>query len=190
MLGVLVSALLAALIGAFALLAAVARAVARGAPVSPCPGADLRPTPLDAAAVEAASVCLINEVRSADGLPALRLNGSLQRVATTQIGQMVRLNYFAHVRPSGQTPGRLIAHTRYAAHAASLSTGENIGWGTGSDSTPASLVAAWMRSPPHRAVILAARFRNIGVSIVSELPAVLEQDQHGALYAAEFAARR
>ena len=186
----LVSAVLALLIGAFALVLAAAKAVVARRALPPCPGADLRPNPFDGSEVDSASVCLINQVRRAHGLRPLRFNRTLARVATSQVGQMVHLNYFADVRPYGPTPGRLIASTHYAAHAASLSTGQNIGWGTGSDATPASIVSAWMQSPPHRAVILAGGYRDIGVGVTAVLPAVLHQHQQGALYAAEFAARR
>ena len=190
MLGMLVSAVLALLIGALALALAAAKAVVARHALAPCPGADLRPNPLDSSAVDSASVCLINQVRRAYGLRPLRLNRTLQRVATSQVGQMVRLNYFADVRPFGPTPARLIASTRYAAHAARLSTGQNIGWGTGGDATPASMVSAWMQSPPHRAVILATGYQDVGVGVTPLLPAVLGQRRQGALYAAEFAARR
>src|SRR5207302_2804030 len=144
--------------------------------------------PLDSSAVDSASVCLINQVRRAYGLRPLRLNRTLQRVATSQVGQMVRLNYFADVRPFGPTPARLIASSRYAAHAARLSTGQNIGWGTGPDATPASMVSAWMASPPHRRLILAGAFQSVGVAISTSLPAILHHGPRGALYAVEFAA--
>jgi uncharacterized protein YkwD len=139
-------------------------------------------------AVAAATVCLMNEVRNTYHRGALRANGKLQRVATSQVRDMVHLNYFADQRPSGETAGALIAATRYAAHAARLATGQNIGWGTGPDATPASMVAAWMASAPHRALILAGAFRDVGVGVTTRLPAVLERGPQGAVYAVEFAA--
>jgi uncharacterized protein YkwD len=93
------------------------------------------------------------------------------------------------VRPSGTTPGALIASSPYGAHAVDLSAGQNIGWGTGGDATPASMVAAWMASPPHRALILARAFRDVGVGVSTRIPGVLGHGPWGAVYAVEFAAR-
>jgi uncharacterized protein YkwD len=169
-------------------LTAAKAAVARRAAL-PCPGADLRPGPSTAGAVTAATLCLLNQLRSSHHLRALRANGYLQRVATGQVRHMVHWNYFADVPPNGQTPEAMIASSRYAAHAARLATGQNIGWGTGADATPASMVAAWMASPPHRALILARAFRDAGVAVSMRLPAALEQGSGGAVYAVEFAAR-
>ena len=132
-------------------------------------------------------MCLINQLRGLHHLRVLGANRCLQRVATGQVRQMVRLNYFADVRPSGQTPGALIASTGYAAHAASLATGENIGWGTGPEATPASMVAGWMASPSHRALLLGRAFHDIGAGVVPRLPWRL--GRLGAVYAVEFGAR-
>jgi uncharacterized protein YkwD len=156
---------------------------------STCPGASLRPTAANSPAVDAATACLINRVRVANRLRPLHVNRYLQGVASGQVGEMVRWNYFADVRPSGQTPGRLIASSRYAIRAASLSTGQNIGWATGAYTTPANMVATWMSSPPHRAVILAGDFHDIGVGVAPTLPSVLQHGRLGAIYAVEFGAR-
>ena len=67
---------------------------------------------------------------------------------------MVRWDYFADDRPTGQTPLSLVAITRYPVHRAASPIGQNIAWGTGSDTTPAHIVAAWMASPPHREIML------------------------------------
>src|ERR1700730_10942651 len=186
--GALVSAALLLLLGAVAPVIAVARPVVTRRASPPCPGADLRPQAFAAGQVEAATVCLINRIRVSHRLPALHANRYLERVAGSQVGPMVRWNYFADVRPSGQTPARLIASTRYAAHAAGLSTGQNIGWGGGDDNTPARIVAACMRSPPHRAVILAPRFHDVGAAAASVLPTFVGRGVPGVLYAAGVAA--
>jgi len=155
----------------------------------PCPGANLRPSAANSAPVEAATACLINGVRAAYRLRPLHVNRYLQGVAAGQVDEMVRWNYFADVGPSGQTPGKLIASSRYAVRAASLYTGQNIGWATGAYSTPANMVATWMDSPPHRAVILAGDFHDVGVGVAATLPSVLQHGRLGAIYAVEFGAR-
>jgi uncharacterized protein YkwD len=44
-------------------------------------------------------------------------------------------------------------------------TGETIARGLGLSGSPAALVSQWMRSPAHRAVILAPGMRRVGLGI-------------------------
>jgi uncharacterized protein YkwD len=154
-----------------------------------CRDATLQPDPTNGRAIDAAVVCLINNIRAAHRLPPLRANYYLGRVATTQVGEMLRSNYFADVRPSGLTPLALIASTRYVKHAFSFTVGQNLGWATGTDTPPVTMVAAWMNSPPHREIILTRMFRDVGVGELPALPSALERGNAGALYAIEFAVR-
>jgi uncharacterized protein YkwD len=154
-----------------------------------CANANLGPTPADTAAVDTATLCLIDRVRAAHHLRPLWSNHELQAVAATQVSDMVRRDYFSDNSPSGQSPGALIATIPYGAHAASLSTAQDLGWGTLSDATPAGIVAAWMHSPPHREIILTAEFRDAGVGVAPAVPSVLEAGWSGATYAVEFGAR-
>jgi uncharacterized protein YkwD len=149
------------------------------------------PTGTDARAVERATLCLVNQIRSAHNLRALHANSALLGVATSQVRTMLNWDYFSDVRPSGQTPLSLVRVTRYHAHAAAMSVGQNIAWGTGSFATPAHIVAEWMASPPHRAVILTGKYRDAGVGVTPALPGVLRKGpEGGAIYAMEFGARR
>jgi uncharacterized protein YkwD len=91
--------------------------------------------------------------------------------------------------PSWLTPAARITATSYAAHAAGFSIGQNIGWGTGLFTTPAQMVAAWMHSPPHRAIILTGAFNDAGVGVTPIVPSDLGVGEGGATYAIEFAAR-
>lgn len=181
---------LALLVGLLAPLLAAARAVATRAAAPSCPGADLLPEPANLAAAAAATDCLLNRARAAAHEPALHANRSLRRVAFGEVRQMVGWDYFADLPPAGKSSARLIAASRYGARAARLATGQNIGWGTGTYATPANMVAAWMASPPHRALILTPRFSDVGVGVSPTLPAVLGQRESGGLYAVEFGARR
>jgi uncharacterized protein YkwD len=181
---------LALLVGLLTPLLAAARAVATRRAHPPCPGADLLPDPANLAAAGAATACLLNHVRASNHERALRANRYLQGVAFGEVRQMVGWDYFADSPPAGKSPERVIAASRYGARAARLATGQNIGWGTGRYATPASMVAAWMASPPHRALILTPGFSDVGVGISPTLPAVLGQRGSGGLYAVEFATRR
>lgn len=155
-----------------------------------CVGAYLRPNGTNAAAIGAATLCLIDQVRASRGLRTLRPNPALRGVAAGQAYGMLRWNYFADVRPSGQTPMGLVSGTAYRRHAAHLAVGQNIAWGTGSFATPAHIVAEWMASPPHRQIMLTSVYRDAGVGVTAALPSVLRAGSHGSVYVVEFGARR
>ncbi|MGB2710512.1 MAG: CAP domain-containing protein, partial [Conexibacter sp.] len=117
-----------------------------------------------------ATLCLLNRVRSRAGLPPLRLNPKLSRVAGRHSRDMVRRGYFAHVSQNGASPFQRILRSHYVPRNHSWWLGENIGWGTSTLAQPASLVRMWMHSPPHRANILSRRFREIGIGIALGVP--------------------
>jgi uncharacterized protein YkwD len=155
-----------------------------------CPGERLRPTPANAATVNQATLCLIDRIREAHHLRELRSNPQLLGVANSQVASMIHRDYFADVRPSGQTPLSLIDVTAYPAHAADIAVGQNIAWGVGPYSTARHIVAEWMRSPPHRANILSGAYRDAGVAVTPAVPGVLRAGHRGATYAMEFGVRR
>jgi uncharacterized protein YkwD len=187
--GSALGAVLAAVLLVCAVALAAGTAPAGAAPAA-CAGAGLYPVPADVPAVQTATLCLVNRVRAAHGLHPLHFNRELGRVATSQVTHMVRGDYFADVRPSGQTPMSLVEVTRYPAHAADFAVGQNIAWGTGSDTTPAHIVAEWMASPPHREIMLESEFRDAGVAVTPAVPTVLDEGSSGATYAIEFGMRR
>jgi uncharacterized protein YkwD len=164
-------------------------AAAQSSRSQPCRGANLHPTAKNWRAVDAATLCLVNEVRVAHGVRPLRANRELRRVAASQVTTMVARDYFSDDRPTGQTPLSLVAITRYPAHASEFSVGENIAWGTGSFTTPAHIVAELMASPPHREVMLSPEYRDAGVAVTAAIPAVLDAGRRGATYAIEFGMR-
>jgi uncharacterized protein YkwD len=151
-----------------------------------CAGAALAPTPNDLAAVDAATLCLVDRVRAAHGLPALRANVALAAAAARKVGRMLHLDYFADADPAHLTP--LSLATSYAARTHAVTVGQNIAWGTGIDATPASVVERWMQSPPHREIMLAPGFRDAGVAASPAVPSVLSSTG-GATYAMELGVR-
>jgi uncharacterized protein YkwD len=153
-----------------------------------CRGAELLPTAGNASAIEAATLCLVDRDRAAQHLGPLRANGDLRAVATRKVRSMVRWNYFADIGPGGQTP--LVAATRYRANASSVSIAQNIAWGTDTQATPASIVAGWMASPPHRRIILTGSYRDAGVAAIPVVPWRFGHGAYGATYAIEFGKRR
>ncbi len=187
-------------LGAVAAVAAAALLACAGAPsatdaagaataASSCPGANLRPTAANVRAVDAATLCLVNLARGANGLRPLHANRELGHVAAGQVAGMVRRDYFADVSPSGPTLMSLVAVTGYPSHAAGFAVGQNIAWGAGGCTTPAHIVEAWLASPPHREIMLSREYRDAGVAVTPAVPAVLHPGGPGATYAIELGAR-
>jgi uncharacterized protein YkwD len=81
---------------------------------------------------------------------------------------MVDGRFFAHVSPGGQVLSQRLAP--YTNGAGEYQVGENLAWGEGPLATPRSIVDRWMHSDGHRANILNAGFREIGIGIVSGSP--------------------
>jgi uncharacterized protein YkwD len=114
-------------------------------------------------ALEASVLHELNAVRIEHGLRPLRLNGELRGAAAQHSREMLADGYFEHASRDGtafwERIGRWYGaggHTRWAV-------GENLLWSS-PDVTPAAAVARWMASPEHRANILGARWREVGVS--------------------------
>ena len=107
---------------------------------------------------------LVNHVRATHGLHKLKMAASLERASRAHSRDMVRNDYFSHDSDSGESfCARLIRFGYSTAGCTSWTAGENIACGSGSSGTPKAIFMAWMHSPPHRAVILTKRFRNVGV---------------------------
>ena len=127
-----------------------------------CSSTSANPAPSNVRALNAAILCLLNAERAAKGLPALHSNGKLAKAAHAWAGRMVAKRFFAH-ESGHSTPLSRIKKTGYVR--GTWQIGENIAWGSGALATPRAIVNGWMHSPPHRANILHAAFRDIGVGI-------------------------
>jgi uncharacterized protein YkwD len=152
-----------------------------------CVDADLEPAAANLHRVRAAILCLHNQVRARNGLPALRENARLRRAALGHSRHMVADRFFEHTTPGGATMVDRILRARYARADQGWEVGENLAWGTGALSTPRGAVEAWMRSPGHRANILKRSYRELGVGVVLGVPV---SDAAGATYSVEFGVRR
>jgi uncharacterized protein YkwD len=119
-------------------------AAARG-----CRGAGARPGSASSATLRGAALCLVNRARAHAGRPAFGVDRRLGRSARRHSADMARRNYFGHVSPAGGTPGRRARAVGWRGGIA-----EVIAWGCGSLATPRAIVHAWLRSPPHAAILL------------------------------------
>jgi uncharacterized protein YkwD len=103
---------------------------------------------------EASLLNTMNAVRQSHGLPALRVDYHLVRAARGHSADMMRRQYFAH----GSVAGRAVA-----AGARGPVFGEDLAWAT--RLTAQWVVDEWLASPSHRAVLLRAGFRRVGIGI-------------------------
>jgi uncharacterized protein YkwD len=113
---------------------------------------------------ETAVVKLLNQTRAQHGLRPLQVRRSLCRAARSHSREMLRRDFFSHLSFNGESQVARVLRCGYSPKGcASWRTGELIGYGTGSASTPRAIVKAWLRSKPHRALLLDRRWRDVGV---------------------------
>ncbi|WP_404293273.1 LysM peptidoglycan-binding domain-containing protein [Cytobacillus kochii] len=105
-------------------------------------------------------VSLVNVERANNGLPALKLNGDVSKVAYLKAKDMADNNYFSHTSPTYGTPFEMLT----ANGVTYLTAGENIAKGY---TSPKAVVQGWMNSEGHRANILNGNFTEIGIGYES-----------------------
>lgn len=109
-------------------------------------------------AQEQEALNLLNTDRAKNGLPALKANGQLTKLAETYAKDMINRGFFAHNNPEGQTP-----FDRMAAAGISYRTaGENLAINT----SVAAAENAFMNSSGHRANILNSSYTDVGIGVV------------------------
>lgn len=160
-----------------------------GSPGTSCSGGGLIPRSSNVGQIARATICLLNVERQSRGLRALRENRQLALAALDHARSMVRKVYFAHDSPDGGSFSDRIKAKGYMSGRTGWTVGENLAWGGGSSGSPGSIVAAWMKSPPHRANILNRRFRDIGLALVIGAPVRGSSSATAATYGSEFGVR-
>jgi uncharacterized protein YkwD len=128
-----------------------------------------------------AVVCEINRVRADRGLGGFTEDRRLQRTAGAHARDMVARHFFSHLTPEGRRASDRLRAAGYITGRVPWHVGETLAWGRGRLSTPWAVVAAWMRSPSHRRILLGP-FLEIGVGIARGVPAGVR----GATYTADF----
>jgi uncharacterized protein YkwD len=118
------------------------------------------PTLAEASAIEKRAFEQTNLVRVQNGLPALRWDADLCRLARAHSENMSELNYFAHTTPDGQ---RLRDRARAAGILTFKVLAENIAYNQGYDDPGAFAVERWMASEKHRANILSPEFSAMAI---------------------------
>jgi uncharacterized protein YkwD len=104
---------------------------------------------------EEAVVRLVNAAREREGLAPLRVDERLRTAAREHSRDMARRKFCAHENPDGLTPTDRMRAQNYPEPG-----GENVARG---QESPRSVMDAWLKSPGHRANLLNADFRAVGV---------------------------
>ncbi len=151
-----------------------------------CANTDVMPTADNLPVIRAAVLCLHNQVRAEQGLPALKENARLDKAALGHSGDMVSEGYFDHTTPAGYTFVDRIVSAHYVKRSDGWTLGENLAWGTGDLSTPDGVMTSWMNSPGHKANILKRAYREVGIGIHLGVPT---DDTVGATYTLDFGVR-
>lgn len=125
------------------------------------PGQKINVPEQEGQAVEQEVVRLVNVERAKAGLPALKTDWELARVAEHKSLDMKNKGYFSHNSPTYGSPFDMIK----AYGISYRSAGENIAQGQRSAQ---QVVTAWMNSSGHRANILNKNYTHIGVGYVAD----------------------
>lgn len=105
-------------------------------------------------------ISLANKERKSVGLGDLQYNEELTRAALAKGQDMLKKQYWSHFGPNGETPWQFIISSGYNY----VYAGENL---AKDFSTSFDAHLAWMNSPTHRANILNANYRDVGISVVT-----------------------
>ncbi|WP_246070785.1 CAP domain-containing protein, partial [Paenibacillus kobensis] len=102
-------------------------------------------------------VTLVNQERAKAGLSALSSDSLLTKVAAAKAKDMYDNNYFDHTSPTYGSPFDMMRSFGVSYSYA----GENIAKG---QKSPQEVMNAWMNSAGHKANIMSANYKKIGVA--------------------------
>lgn len=109
---------------------------------------------------QAGTIKWTNINRAQNGLPNLKENPKLNEAAMKKAQDILKLQYFDHISPTGVGPQDLAERVGYEY----ISIGENLAMGNFANDK--ELLEAWMASPGHRENILSKGFTEIGVAVL------------------------
>lgn len=134
-------------------------------PASPPDQTPANPAPPSHAGYENTLLREINQVRTQNGLGALRSSGALAEAAEFHSKTMASRGFFAHESADGTSFWKRVERFYPSRGFRYWSAGENLAYGSPSMSADGA-VRAWMGSPGHRANILSTSWTEIGIGAV------------------------
>jgi len=118
------------------------------------------PSEVSASAITETNVFnLTNSERAKFGQKALSWNHKLATAARNKAQDMINRDYFSHNTPDGKSPWTFVLAAGYNY----VYAGENLAMNF---TTSEAMMSAWMNSGGHRANILSANFKELGVGVV------------------------
>ena len=144
-----------------AVLAAVLLALAVSGPARSTPGTGH----VALSSLESGIVVELNRIRANHGLTPLRLSIGLTEAAEQHSHEMGLDGYFAHSSFDGAPYWRRISSWYGWSGYRTWSVGENLLWSS-PNVAPALALDLWMHSSEHRANILSATWREVGIAAV------------------------
>jgi serine protease len=117
-------------------------------PVTPDPGVP--------DAVQARTLVLLNTERAQGGLAPVAINAALTVAASRHAQEMALRGVLSHTGADGSNPGQRLTRAGYAWR----TWGEIIDAG---QRTPEEVVAAWMASPGHHAIVVSPAYTEVGI---------------------------
>ena len=129
-----------------------------------CANRDL-PFEANPTVVREAMLCELADVRARRDVRRLRGNEQLEAAASLHATDMFQRRYFSHTSPGGGDLGDRARRAGFAREGCSWAVGEILSWGVGSRSTARGTVRAWLRSPPHRRILLSSRYGQLGLGM-------------------------
>lgn len=107
----------------------------------------------------------LNKIRAQHGLQPVKISARLTASAAQHSQEMGADGYFEHNSHDGTAFWKRIGRWYGSSGYSYWSVGENLLWSS-PQVDPAGAMQLWMNSPEHRANILNARWREIGISAV------------------------
>lgn len=105
--------------------------------------------------------CLINQVRERAHVSKVRSSAELRHSATYKARRIAECRTFSH-NPCGDALAAPFQQAQLTTHGRWL-VGEVLAYDVGEASTARKILAKWLRSPPHREVLVDKRFKWLGV---------------------------
>jgi uncharacterized protein YkwD len=109
-------------------------------------------------------IAAVNQIRSANGLPAFQVNGALMAAAQGQSNYMASSGSITHTGPGGSDVHSRAVAAGYGAGAA-ISAIENIYGGL--NASPQNAVSWWQSDGLHLATILSTRHTDVGAGVAT-----------------------
>ena len=135
-----------------------------------CPNMNVLVTAATVEKAAQAALCLINKLRRQRHLRVLTESAQLDRAANQHAREMVTDRYFSHDSPNGRGVSDRVKGAGYLRGYPSWQVGENLAWGSGTNSSARQIVLAWMNSPDHKRNLLDPSYRQAGLAVAAGSP--------------------